>query len=181
MTERKFKRRIKLIKPGLQVRLIGAFTAVAVIALLLQYLLVAQHLTWTATRLPVGGEYLMDEIPQILMQVLGISFAVLLPLAFAIGVIATFKVAGPVYRFERYMSELAEGRDPGVCRLRQGDELQDLCDKINDAREAHWAERPANARLDDEASKDETAILDEVDAAAETVGAEEEQDYRQVS
>ena len=141
MTERKYKRRIKLIKPRLQVRLIGAFTAVAVIALLLQYLLVAQHLTWTAARLPMGGEYLMDEIPRILMQVLGISFAVLFPLAFAIGVIATFRVAGPVYRFEKYMGELAEGGDPGICRLRSGDELQELCDLINEARERHWAER----------------------------------------
>jgi len=139
MPERKYKRRIKLIKPHLQVRLIGAFTAVAVIALLLQYLLVAQHLTWTATRLPIGGEYLMDEIPKILMQVLGISFAVLFPLAFAIGVIATFKIAGPVYRFEQYMGELAEGHDPGMCRLRSGDELQELCDLINKAREVHWA------------------------------------------
>ncbi len=136
----KFKRRIKLIKPRLQVRLISAFAVVATISLLLQYLLVAQRLSWTAASLPMGGQYLMEETPGILISVLAISFAVLFPLTFAIGVIVTFRVAGPVYRFESYLREVAAGKDPGVLRLRDGDELQHLCGLINEVRVRHWAE-----------------------------------------
>lgn len=139
MQEKKFKRRIKLIKPRLQVKLITAFTCVAGLALLLQYLLVAQRLSWTAARLPAGGQYLMEELPGILLGVLAVSFAVLFPLTFAIGVIVTFRVAGPVYRFEQYLTEVTQGKDPGVLRLRDGDELQGLCHLINEVRKTNWA------------------------------------------
>lgn len=132
------KRRIKLIKPRLQVRLILAFVAVAVLALLLQYLLVAQRLAWTAAHMPVGGAHLMDEIPHILLVTLGLSFGVLFPLTFAVGVLVTFRIAGPVYRFEQYLREVAQGRDPGECRLRHDDELQDVCELLNEVRARTW-------------------------------------------
>ena len=51
----------------------------------------------------------------------------------AVGILVTFRVAGPVYRFEQHLGSLARGEDPGTCRIRKGDELQDLCASINAA------------------------------------------------
>jgi hypothetical protein len=78
----------------------------------------------------------------LLLEVLLFSFAVLLPSVLAIGVLLTFRVAGPIYRFERYLEDVAAGRDTGPCRIREGDQLQELCDRINAALEA----RPLRAQ-----------------------------------
>ena len=61
------------------------------------------------------------------------SFAVVMPLSFAVGVLITFRVAGPVYRLERFLSEVLRGEKPADCRLRKGDELHELCALMNRA------------------------------------------------
>lgn len=128
-----YKRRIKLIKPSLQLKLVGTFVGLTALTLLLQYLLITAHLTDAATRMPDGGIYLISLMPEMLTKVLLLSFLVVLPLIFCVGVLTTFRIAGPVYRFEQYLGSVARGEEVGPCRLRKGDELWDLCDKINEA------------------------------------------------
>ena len=117
------KRRIKLIKPSLQLKLVGTFIGLTALTLLLQYLLITAHLTDAATRMPDGGTYLMSITPEMLTKVLLLSFLVVLPLIFCVGVLTTFRIAGPVYRFEQYLGSIARGEEVGPCRLRKGDEL----------------------------------------------------------
>lgn len=133
MKKRKHPRRIKLIKPRLQFRLIGAFVGLTALTLLLQFLLLAARLTVTASSMDQGGEVLMNLTGGLLIDILLFSFGVLLPLVCAVGVLVTFRIAGPVYRFEQYLGQVARGEDPGPCRIRKGDQLQDLCDKVNEA------------------------------------------------
>ena len=57
----------------------------------------------------------------------------LLPATLLIGIHATFRVAGPIYRFEQHLRAVASGMHAGDCRIRRGDELHDLCDSINAA------------------------------------------------
>jgi hypothetical protein len=133
MTQKKYKRRIKLIKPGLQLKLVAMFAAVAATSLLLQYMLFAARFSEVASTLPDGGSYVMSVLPGVLMEVLAMSLAFLLPVMLCVGVLATFRIAGPVYRFEQYLKQVARGTVSEPCRIRDGDELWDLCDLINEA------------------------------------------------
>ena len=56
-----------------------------------------------------------------------------LPLTLLVGILTTFRVAGPVFVFHRFLKNIREGNDPGVIRLRKGDKLHDLADAMNAA------------------------------------------------
>ena len=67
MTEqRKYKRRIKLIKPRLQLRMIATFVGLSALGFLLQALLVAMLLSQTAAEMPEGGD---DSVARIFFDV----------------------------------------------------------------------------------------------------------------
>lgn len=146
------KRRKKLIQPRLQLRLILAFFGVASLALILQFTLFTTTLTQLASELPSEGALLVERIPSHTLWVLGISFLVLMPLTFFVGVLVTFRVAGPLYRFDQHLKAIARGEDPGECRIRKGDELQDFCQTLN---AAIGVLRAARTRALDDARRDE--------------------------
>ena len=129
----KERRRIKLIKPRLQLKLVGIFVGLSMLGFVLQALLTSLFLSETAATMPEGGPYLMALLPGLPLEILLVSFGLFLPLTIAVGIVVTFRIAGPVYRFEQYLSQVARGEDVGPCRLRKGDELQELCDVINRA------------------------------------------------
>jgi signal transduction histidine kinase len=129
----KYKRRIKIIKPRLQLKLVGVFVGLAALSVLLQSVLLANRLTNLSVNVPVGGQYLVDAMPSIISEILIFTFGLVLPLIFAVGVLITHRIAGPIYRFEEHLKDVTEGRYAGPCRIRAGDELQELCDAINGA------------------------------------------------
>lgn len=156
-----YKRRNKLIKPSLQLKLVGTFVGLSALTLLLQYLLITAYLADAATHMPDGGISLMAIMPEMSTKVLLLSFLIVLPLTFCVGVLTTFRIAGPVYRFEQYLGSIARGEEIGPCRLRKGDELWDLCDKINEATAVIRHTRLPQD--DDEAEFDEPSSLAGVD------------------
>ena len=128
-----FKRKKKLINPALQLRLIGTFFGVAGICLLLQALLLGLYLTEAARAMPAGGPDLLTRIPALIRNSLFVSFGVFVPLVLAIGIHRTFRMVGPIYRFEQHLKGIARGEDMGLCRIRKRDDLQELCRLINAA------------------------------------------------
>lgn len=128
-------RRRKLIKPGLQLSLVGAFGGVAILAILLQFLLMGFLLIRAASALEGGGGELASRVPPVLLTVLGLSLLVLAPLFVGIGVLLTFRVAGPIWRFEQFLGAVARGEQTEPCRIRASDKLQSLCEAINLATE----------------------------------------------
>src|SRR5690606_22624222 len=80
-----------------------------------------------AADLPQDGQILLERTSGLSVTILVISLGVLLPLCFFVGVLVTFRVAGPLYRFEKHLEAIARGDDPGPCRIRKGDDLQDFC------------------------------------------------------
>ena len=126
-------RRIKLIKPQLQLRLTVVFMAISALSLLLELLLQMNSMSQMALSLPNDGLIVLERLNASLLRVLLVSFLVFLPLTFAVGVLTTFRIAGPVYRFERFLQDILQGEKPADCRLRRGDELQELCDLLNRA------------------------------------------------
>ena len=152
----KSQRRIKLIKPRLQIRLTLIFVGLGALALVLQFLLLLARLSEFTVYLPEDGTLLFDRLDGLLTGVLLTSALLFLPLIFAVGILTTFRIAGPVYRFENHLRQIARGERPGRCRLREGDELQDLCELLNRAVEALETGR-ANLPAEGEAAAEPAA------------------------
>ena len=135
MTTKSFKRRRKLIKPALQLRLTGIFLGLSLLCMLLQILMFGLTLSDTANALPTGNAALHEAIPGMLVRVFLISVSIFLPLITLVGITTTFRVAGPVYRFETFLRSVAAGEETEPCRIRKADQLHDLCDVINEVTE----------------------------------------------
>ena len=86
-----------------------------------------------ALKLPEDGLILLDEMSGFLVGVLLTSFALFLPVIFLVGVLTTFRIAGPLYRFEAYLRSLIRGEATEPCRIRKGDDLQGFCALLNEA------------------------------------------------
>lgn len=135
------RRKIKLIKPNIQLRLIGLFVGLSSLGFLMQSLHVGLRLSELAGSIPEGGTYLMAMLPALPIEILLFSFGMLLPLTIALGIVVTFRIAGPIYRFEQYLKQVARGEAVGPCKLRNGDQLQELCALINEVTEPLRAKR----------------------------------------
>ena len=105
-SSRKDRRRIKLIKPRLQLKLIGIFVGLSALGFLMQSLHVGLRLSELAANVPEGGPYLMAVMPELPLEILAVSFGMLLPLIIAVGILITFRVAGPIYKFEEYLKRV---------------------------------------------------------------------------
>lgn len=133
-TERRsFRRRQYIIKKGLQFRYIGVVFLLAILAAIVGGYTV--FITgWTAF-----GEKLSNVYPQgRLVAVFKATNLNLLrnllfasPLIFVLGLLSSHKIAGPVYRIEKTLYEIARGNLTPRVKLRKGDELWDLADIIN--------------------------------------------------
>jgi hypothetical protein len=122
---------------------VGIFAGVSALGFLLQSLHVGLRLSELAASLPEGGSYLVAVMPELPIEILLVSFGMLLPLTIAVGILVTFRIAGPVYRFETFLKAVLRGEESGECRIRKGDEFQELCQLLN---EATAAQRERNAR-----------------------------------
>jgi hypothetical protein len=126
-----FWRRKRLIKPSMQLRLIITFAALFGSVFLFQLLV----LNWQLAELGVER---FETLPSsVVAEVVGnmqwIAFVVSLPATLIAGVLITHRWAGPVHQFEQYLGAIARGEDPGPCRIRKGDEMQELCVRLNAA------------------------------------------------
>lgn len=127
----KYKRRIKLIKPRLQLRLTLVFVGFATLSLLMQSILFAAGLTRAALDLPTDSTIMVESSASLLWRTLWTSLVLFLPLTFAVGILTTFRFAGPIYRFEVFLNEVLRGEKPADCKIRRGDEMQEFCELLN--------------------------------------------------
>lgn len=124
------RRRKKLIKPRIQLKLTMIFVGLSALSLLLQFVLFQSAVASTALKLPNDSIVLLAAANSMLVRVLAISFLVFLPLTFLVGILTTFRIAGPIYRFERFLEAVQRGESPPDFRLRKGDELVRLANLI---------------------------------------------------
>jgi hypothetical protein len=125
-------RKKKLINPGLQLRLVAIFLCAAALAVQAEAILITYMLTRLAERMPTDGSLLLAALPEFVRTNLLLTFAVLAPLTLVFGIVATYRIAGPLYRFEQFLRNVREGKQIEPCSLRKGDELQEICDLLND-------------------------------------------------
>ena len=126
------RRNKKLIEPRLQMRLAALFLGVACGAVLVQALVLSHALQNLAGRLPNDGALLVEEAPQALTTSLFVSFLLLAPLTVSVGILAMFRIVGPLYRFRVFLRDVAAGKQREACRIRKHDELHDLCALLNE-------------------------------------------------
>ena len=148
------RRKVKLILPKVQLRLIGSFAAASMLSLGLQYLLFSQAVSALAADLPHDGMFVLERLPRVLFGVLLTTSALIFPVIAWIGLQTTFRIAGPLYRFERYLEAVVRGEETRACKLRSGDQLQELCRLINQS-SLPMRERTEAARSAQEDGADE--------------------------
>lgn len=145
------RRKKKLIKSGLQLKLVSAFLAMAVVASLFQVVLLNISLLKLTEDMGVQTTEVMARFSAVLMRNLLITLGVLIPFMAVFGVLITHRIAGPIYKFERYLEGVARGDERGECCIRKGDELHDLCERINMAVHSLKARRAETAEAEDSA------------------------------
>lgn len=152
-----YRRTRYLIKPRLQMMFVLVFLSTASLYVLLQAILLNLTMQRVSQELPTGSEAVMPHVLSALRTNLFLTFAILIPVSLSIGIVVTFRVAGPVHRFETYLKQILSGERPGPCRLRDADELQELCSLINQVTE------PLRATPEESADSESTlrAQLDE--------------------
>lgn len=135
-----YRRKNRLPQPRFQLRLVGVFAGLCVLALLSQTLVIGWQLTEHAQSMSAGGAQLAAAVPWIMVRSVLISAALTLPALMLIGVRITFRFAGPLYRIERHLESVARGESPGPCRIRKTDDMQQLCQMVNAALDSARAE-----------------------------------------
>jgi nitrogen fixation/metabolism regulation signal transduction histidine kinase len=129
----KHKRINKLVDKPFQLKLASYFVGIVLVALLFQFVLFASSVSGTAAAFSEVSDGLYAQFRDDLVRSLFFSMVLVLPLTLGVGILVTFRVAGPIYRFGVFLREVADGAAPGDCKLREGDELQELCTLLNEA------------------------------------------------
>lgn len=126
------KRRKKLVRPGLQLRIGAVFAGLLALMLGLQFALLTAELSRMAGSMPADGRMLLERTNGLSLKVTLISAFVFLPLTLLVGVLSTFKIAGPIHRFRMFLVAVRDGERPADFRLRKGDEFKDIAVLLND-------------------------------------------------
>ena len=129
-----YRRRKKLIRLDVQLRVVLIALGVASLVLLINFqlgILAFSKLSSEVTR-GMDARVAFEGLQHALFNRFLVSIGFSIPIAVAIGILYSFKFAGPIYRFGKYFKELQSGRWDARCSLRKGDDLQDLCATMNE-------------------------------------------------
>ena len=129
-----YKRRRYIVKRGFQLK----YTFIILIFILLTAV-ISTAIVYLAV-FPFLSAKLASVYPQArLVAVLKdahskvlVSTALILPIAAWIGIMLSHRIAGPWYRLEKILRDVAKGKLTAEVKLRKGDELQTLADAINE-------------------------------------------------
>jgi hypothetical protein len=162
----KNRRRRKLIEPRLQLKFVGLFLTTSVVGIAFQLVVLNFMLSRAATALPSDGGALLAMIPRVLFDTFLITAGMLIPFTLIVGIRSTFTIIGPLYRFRVFLKQVGRGQQSEPCRIREGDELQDLCALLNDVtlplREDVVVDPAHGGRRQSEADEEVVPIFGEV-------------------
>ena|SRR2546425_11168363 len=128
---RAYKRRTKWIKPDLQLKIMLMTLSVATIVLSINFQLNLLGLSRIHGHPAPTIDGTLELVRSSLLRQFVFACCLVAPLSIWVGAVYAFKFCGPIYRFRRFFEELAAGRWDPPCRLRKGDDLQDVKDSIN--------------------------------------------------
>lgn len=180
-----YKRRNKLPKPTLQLKVVAAFLLVGALCTVFQYVILHRALGELLEAFPGIRATFLPQTQEILARSLFHTLALFLPLTLGVGILVTFRIAGPLKRLEIHLKQVIDGTASGPCRVRRNDELQDLAALLNqaltanarDARDRVLEEQARRRRVTAVAASAAHAAED----AAESSGADDERESEFVS
>ena len=127
------KRRRKFIWPELQLRIALQTLFITLPILLLNFLLLySDSLNYQRLLAPPADAAVVHMLGIIFHDFL-ISLAIAIPFSIGVGILYSFPFCGPIYRFNRFLADLVDGRWDTKCTLRDGDRLQEVKDNLNNA------------------------------------------------
>ncbi len=133
--EKKWKRRNFFIKKELQGRYIFSFFILVILGSILYTAIFSFLSANTLTIVYKGNNLILGQTPYILFtQMLKANWILMLSggvIVVVISVFLTHRFAGPIYRFERTIDEMARGNLDFNITLRRHDEGKELADAIN--------------------------------------------------
>lgn len=129
----RYRRRKKLIKPALQMKVVCVFLAIVGLSSVVQAFALIGALEQLALNASGDQRMILDQVPDLVTRHLLITLVVLVPIVVVSGVLVTFRIAGPIHRFEVFLRSVIAGEQAGACTLRKHDELHELCELLNEA------------------------------------------------
>ncbi|MCM8790383.1 MAG: methyl-accepting chemotaxis protein [Candidatus Omnitrophica bacterium] len=129
----RFKRKQLFVSAKFQLKYVGLILLLMFItAIVCSYVVYYSSMILLAEKLanvyPQGR--LIAIIKTVNFRVL-LSIVLLMPFVAYIGIYLSHKIAGPIYRMERFLEDMAGGNLTSRLSLRKGDELGSIADKIN--------------------------------------------------
>lgn len=174
-------RRTKFIRFDVQFRVILIALCVACLVLLINFQMSMAALGSVKGSFERGVSATMtfEEMRNAVISRFLLSIGITIPIAAAVGILYSFRFAGPLYRFDRYFNELKTGRWSNRCSVRKGDDLQDMCGAINGAldpmrallQESHGILKTVQALVAQAALKPSPDAEDEVKALMAQIAA----------
>lgn len=140
------RRRNKLPLPRVQLFLAASFVTLCAFGLVLQHVIFVNRMSALAASLPNDGAVFLDEFPSVLRGGVLLALAVTLPLVFALGVIATGRIVGPLVRFQAQFVRFGRGERWEPFRVRGKDAFGELYETVNHAFEARGEAAEATSR-----------------------------------
>lgn len=129
----KYKRRQYIIAPAFQLKYVGL-----ILALVFLTALACSYFVYYTVMLVLGDKLanvypqgrLVSIVNMVNLRIL-LSMVFLIPLVFILGILASHKIAGPIYRIEKYLGSMTSGVLSEKLTLRKKDELVSLANGIN--------------------------------------------------
>jgi signal transduction histidine kinase len=131
---REMRRRTRLfVAKRFQIRYIGL-----ILVFMFSTAILTGYMVYVTTWI-IFGEKLAAVYPQGLLldivkkvnTVLLLRLIFLTPLVILIGLVLSSKIAGPIYRIQRFLRRVSRGNYENRLKLREKDELQDLAEELN--------------------------------------------------
>lgn len=124
------------INPSFQLKYIAILVATGLAFAMISGVFAYTFLKMTISDLVVGSSFLTQQ--RFLLPFLEIYFVIscaFVVASFLLGKVLSHRTAGPVYAFEKYLSDILEGKPTRNFKLRAGDEfkhLEDLAKRLNE-------------------------------------------------
>jgi len=128
--DRPYKRRIVIIKKGLQFK----FALFVILGMILAALTVGitHGIILSFVKIKFADDPQIYSFIQRVNNIMYLQILILLVIGISLALLVSHKIGGPVYRLEKFFDEIIETKDLSKrVYLRKGDELKDLADKIN--------------------------------------------------
>jgi hypothetical protein len=117
--------------PALQIQLVLICLFFAACTGMLQALLIQRFVTELLQQLPEASALARADASVWVLSQFFLSLAIMFPVVLGLGILITFRFAGPLVNIEKHLRRVAAGEDPGPCRLRKGDQYQSIADAVN--------------------------------------------------